>query len=292
MDYNPYNIRISFLKKGIFPVSINPTTIFMNLLETPKSVHTRRVLDVDEVIAYLANATFEDLVVLDVDDTLITPKDQCLRASCRDRRMHHLALQVRSDRTWNLYSRWLDGSEQELISEELLKAVRSLQEAGVNVVALTAMGPTTGACGIIPSMADKRCEELKKLGYDFSQSFRGSRLTLQEKKGVTPLFKDGIIYNYPYKKGLVLENFLSVIPFKPRHVFFLDDSPDCTADVAQALIRLQIGYTCINYLDKKLTIDKSRPDITGYQVQYFLKHQVWLSDAQADKLLDKEADLD
>lgn len=251
-----------------------------------RHVQLHRVSEVEEVIRLLDGTTSEDLIVFDVDEVLITPKDRFLRpcaAEHSDPFFLKTFYPLSDQHKLRLFGEWISQVEVDIVNQKLVDALRGIQNKGVRTMGLTRMIPGPGRCGKIPSMEDFRYFELKARGIDFSQSFSIDRIELDftPKEGRTPLFKDGILYALPYAKGEVLKSFLKQTDYHPRKILFVDNDQYQVDDVAESISALSIPYIGIQYLDKLLVEEAFDQQLGEFQFQYFEKTEIWLSDSAA-----------
>ena len=248
---------------------------------------------VEELTTILQGVETDDLVLFDVDEVLITPRDQILRIGAArhcDPLYDKVFFPPSDVFDADLYAEWVLQTETEVINQELIHVIQGLQARSIKIIALTKMYPGAGACGKIAAMEELRFRELKKIGIDFSQSFPVDRLEfdLPPLKGRTPLFKDGIIYARPYLKREALREFLNKMNLRPKKVWFVDNEQEQINCVAKGMKELQIPYIGVQFLDRKLVNQEYDKKLGEFQFTHFATTKVWLNDNAAKALMYRE----
>lgn len=222
------------------------------------------------------------LVVLDVDDTLIYPKDSVLR-SPTSQRFNQLVL----ERLQALQSAPEGHNIPFLTSKVMLKMdfwhvdpksveiVQEIQAKKIPVVALTAAYP--GRVGVVERAADWRVGHLKKLGFDFSSSY--PNVGPFEFVGIPgTAFQDGVLFSWRYPKGDILLAFLKAINFKPKKILFLDDRIDFIRSVESAANHAGIENLCFHYRAVDKIPHHVDWNIASLQAEHLALHGEWLHD--------------
>lgn len=270
---------------GIGPISGITTIPFVDL----RVDKLFKVDQAEQVLEHISNASIDDLVILDVDEVLITLKDRFLRPKA-DEFCHPIFREIFYPLTEPekliKYGEWISQVKVELLTQKLAEGIRELQNRHIKVIALTRMIPGAGPCGKIPLMEDFRFQELKDKGIDFSDSLEEKRIELdfEMKENLIPLFKEGILYARPYSKGEVLGNFLKKITFSPQKIWFVDDSQYNVDSVQNVTRELNIPFVGIKYFDRKFNEEEFDLSLGQFQFQHFKETGIWLSD---EKALDK-----
>lgn len=240
-----------------------------------------------DVIWHISQATEDDLVVFDVDEVLIAPKDKFLRPSANS-----LSLRVYADTFFNekdelnkeRYGEWVSQFKIEPVNVELIQAIHALQAKRIKCIALTRMYPGVGPCGKIEAMEDKRVDDLKAIGVDFRGVFpKRVELDFAPREGYTPLFQDGILYSRPYFKGEVLVAFLNKMDLHPRKIWFIDNEELQVQIVGKSVAETSSAYCGIHYLDQSLVNEPFDVTIGEYQFAHFIETNEWLDDEAATK---------
>lgn len=186
----------------------------------------------DEILMHLENnATSDDIVVFDCDFTLWMPSDPVLQMKIVASNWNHVtqtfgSLTQEENAVFKaLYCKQI---EQVLIQQNLPERIQKLQERGVKCIAISEVlaGPIEESG---KTTQEFRCEQLKKLGIDFSKSFPNLNNTsfcqLQASLGYYPAYHQGVILTNPEKntKQELLEAFVGYSGFKPKKTYIIED---------------------------------------------------------------------
>lgn len=225
------------------------------------------------------------LVVFDVDNTLLTPKDLSLKPcgqALRQLYLHPLSPKKREQ----LQSIIGLEAEEMLMDAKFPALIKQLQKAGVPVMALTAL--ETGEYGKIRDSESWRLSRLRQFDLNFKPSFANNvPMTLTEihaTEGHYPTFKDGVLFSNRHCKGDVLIAFLDRIGLKPTVILFMDDTLKQLESVQSAAAARGIPFTGLHYVASTVVPADYDPELGAFQFQYLVVHEQWLSDAAARKV--------
>lgn len=241
------------------------------------------------------------LVIYDVDEVLISLEDKILRP-CVDRDpnfknpFYEIFYPLEDPEKTALFGEFISQAKVVLLDPKTPEYVQSIQSKS-KVIGLTRMIPGAGTCGKIKSMEEFRHNELKVLGIDFGNSFPETPfidLSASDKdydeKDRKAIFKQDIIYAYPHGKDKALGLFLDKIGFYPDQVIFVDDQLKNLTKVAEEMEKSGIPFIGIHYQDESLSKETFDKELGKFQYDYFIKNKIWLSDAQARKIHQKQKD--
>lgn len=248
------------------------TSLFAQVVHAP---------NLDSIQSKIAELDDQALVVLDVDFTLIVPKDQILQPAGEAYYQIFLAKLRNMKEGAILGSKIALQSEVELVDPQSLSVLQELKQRQIKTIALTAM--PSGHFGVIASTEDWRFEQLKDLGIDLSWAFPDRPcLILDSFEGKAhPIFKKGILASAKHPKGQVLTGFLKKLKFKPSQVVFVDDRMEYIDSVEAELEKAGIPHTSFHYtqaIDQSHSFDK---ELADFQFDYLIQHGIWLNDAEA-----------
>lgn len=236
------------------------------------------------------------LVMFDVDDTLLYPKELILR-KCNNDVNEELVNSIlknpeilppdRYEKHY-LHTLVLTTTEFILIDPKVVPLISSLQKRNIPTIAFTKMG--SWSLGIIPSLTEFRISQLKKQGIDFSEAFKQPQFPQFQvvvKGDKSFCFKGGVLFSNEFDKGPILTMFLEALKWKPSKIIFLDDRYDYLETVEEALSDSGIEFTGIYYTAAKNESAPLDRDVAEFQFRYLAEHGKWLDDEQARLLLNK-----
>jgi hypothetical protein len=230
----------------------------------------------------IRNADYNSLVVFDVDDVLITPRDKVLNENQYIyETIEGLLGESKPSDILELYSIIFLGREAIRVDNRFVSIISELQKNKIKVVALT--NCNTEKFYHIDSMKDWRIKELQSLGYNFGISWKKmlehkfENLPTYE-EGVFPVFKDGILFTNDVSKGEVLAAFLKYANLNTNSIYFIDDNIKYLESVAEVAKKLSISYVGIEY-DAVKTNKKSDfcKEVSKKQIEILVKEKRWVS---------------
>jgi len=225
------------------------------------------------------------LVLLDVDDTLITPKSNLFRYKNNPHRFLIDELkknQHQYPKFDNILSQWRLQRKIQLVSEEWPSLIEEAKNAGAFVFALTQMD--TGSLGAISSMETWRYQELRDNNIHFSNSFGNSenKILKKDKRGYA-VFHKGIIMTGPFSKVEMLELLLQEM--NPDKIICVDDREDHITNLNAFASQKGIAFTGIVFKAAEDIQGTPHPDIVAIQKKYLVEEAKWLEDDMAEEIL-------
>ncbi len=225
------------------------------------------------------------LLIFDVDDVLLQPKDQLLKSNNEDYfKKIYQNVETRTNKTQaeKLFSLIMLQRKIEPVEKQIIELVNTAQKNGIKVLALTFC--STGKLGTINSLEDWRTKELKVLGYNFDKSW--GKLT---KKNFNQLpingsnkfvaFQQGVLFTGGVSKAAALNVFLNYADHKPKKIIFVDDKKYNLEIVEKFANEANIEFLGIEYTfvqDSKIEpLNKTRARL---QLEILEKEHKWLSD--------------
>lgn len=186
-----------------------------------------KVKKIKEALPYFDEANQNTLVIFDIDSTLTTPSDPCLRRfSIKKHKdiFDRYVGQLTKKQLYIFTHLLILQSPSQLVEKEFPEVIIRLQKRGVKTIACTAS--TTGNIGnIVKNFSLWRFHELKKLGIDFSSIFPGRSLFPYEGcDDDMPGIERGIVgCGHKVKKGMLFDKIVAHVNFAPNKVIVIDD---------------------------------------------------------------------
>lgn len=257
--------------------------VFILVLFLPLSVLYGSIVQVSTLAPIqisLDSATTKDLIVFDVDNTLLVAEDKILRpcgAQLFLRQYETLSKMVSEEEASRFVSIILLNRAFRAVDEQMPELVRKLQERSVKVIALTAL--SSGRLGMISSLEEWRRKELLSLGFDFSEAFpKYNHIVFGDllHEGSLPIYKDGILYSTRhYSKGEILQAFLRRVKWLPERVIFVDDKREYIDSVHETMLAMGIECCCYHYCNEVIAADVVDEEEAERQFVHLRTHKHW-----------------
>lgn len=253
-------------------------------LNSIKEINSFNEVDFEQFLQPPFNeATFSqiDLVIFDVDETLIQPTDAYLINEHTEEGRNFLNKLVQSHpdvKNWaELTSIIVLSAKRPLIESSIISKIDALKDKGVKVIALSGMN--TGKAGTIERIEAWRHDHLRSHG--FKPSYDDQSFTWQE-DGKHPSFYRGILATDVIRdKGKILKSWLDKMKLKPRWIVMFEDDLEMLKSVQKVCERDNIFFQGFLYKGAK-----SKPwdeELINFQAEYLIKHKQWLDDIEAKK---------
>lgn len=218
------------------------------------------------------------LVMFDIDDVLIYPKDALLqnwRSGWKPEGMRKWTPEEDTIAWMNEKFQIMDPSGPKLINR--------LNENGIPTIGFTTFAMDQS--GIVKSIPEWRSKQLEELGLHFKME---NEIIFPVQDGfVPPSFEKGVLYcgNF-YKKdnqGKILSIYLDWLDWTPKQVVFVNDRRHNLETVKNELERRDISFLGFLYIPKDF--DRIDEKVAELQYETIIQKKQWLSDEEAKKNL-------
>jgi len=257
------------------------------------------VSSLKEVEKEVAKADKTALVIFDVDEVLITTEDHFIHPYADKTFMgmiYQAAKKALTDHERKDLEETISLSivlpKRILVEDHTPSFIYGLRDEGYKTMALTSC--PTGNFGVIPQIERWRIDHLRGLNICFASSFpEFERHSLEsftnQKKLQTglpapfthlPLFEEGILFSYGYKKGAVLKEFFQKNGLCPSQVLFVDDLMENLQSVKDELSAMGIPFKGFHYQGAAKHFKPLNEKILHYQFHHLMKTRTWLSDSE------------
>jgi len=247
----------------------------------------------DLISDILHNSHDESLILLDIDDTIITPKSHMFRAGSRHKTIVDdiKKMQHQIPNYLEMLEHWRRTREIMLIHDDWPDLIKQIMEQGKKIYALTQMH--TGPFGNIPRMEEWRYNELlREVGVSFVEKFNNKEeieilpeTDFNQSSGLsTPaVFYKGYFMTGGHGKDDVLRMICQYL--QPPEIIFVDDRKDHVERLHQVCKEHDIEYRGIIYKGAELVPGNLDHELAEFQREYWFKHSKWLEDEEARKML-------
>jgi hypothetical protein len=245
------------------------------------------IKDFSEIQRVLGAVSAQTLVLLDVDDTLITPQSNMFRVGSPAR---HLIDDLKKDREnipelEKILSIWRSQRQAMLVHRQWPELLTFVREQGALVYALTHIN--TGQQDL-HRVEEWRYRELRSLNIRFSPFFCGYRDNIVLPFGNPAVFYKGCFLTGSHSKGDVLRVILS--EYRPKDVIFIDDRLSMVQEIGGVCEEQGLPYQGYIYRGIEQIPGEVSLELMALQKRYLLEHYRWLEDKEALLLLNPECE--
>lgn len=239
--------------------------------------------NVELILELIPNLKNHTLLILDIDEVLIMPKDD-FRLDHKERVdiIKEYSNKYNYEQRKHLFSIILQKQEMCLVDVRIIDVLESLRHHTIPTIAITRA--FTGKFGIIDSAGDLLISRLNKLNIDFKNlSPIKEEILIKEMTNAasTLIFKNGILMTANQDKGQALDYLLIETDYYPQEIIFIDDKLENLESLYMLTNKLGMKGQYYEYVGAKnvplstlnANQEKLRFEILEYQ------HQ-WLTDAE------------
>ncbi len=215
------------------------------------------------------------IILLDIDDTIITPKSLTFRTSPYNKIIDNIkANRNKYPNYEKIISNWRIQRKVILIDSDWPEILNELKNT-YKVFGLTKID--TGKFGNIESMEQWRYEELKSLGINFSTHEDQSL-----GKANQPSFFKGIMMTGSSSKSETLEKYMSIIS-PIDGIVFVDDREQNLLEIKDFCKEKKIKFLAIHYKGLEKLKAQQNEEVYFLQKNTLINEGKWLSDEEASK---------
>ena len=229
------------------------------------------------------------LITFDIDDTLITTED--ILAKLEETPfifkvltiIHHPYLIIPKNFA-HISSIIFDQAHRKLTEPDNGIFINKLKANGCKVIGLTSI--QSGSWGIIENMIEWRYNMLESMNIRFSNQFKDVVFyNLQKRVESHPTLYKGIIFTNLESKGKTLGAVIDMQKEKPNRIISFDDEETALCSIAQLCQERKIEFIGYHYLGADIKAKKFVNKRALLQLDYVYKYNKWLTDKQADAIL-------
>lgn len=252
------------------------------------SVVNAEIIEIRDISIFeekLREVDTDCLIILDVDDVLIYPKDQLLRS--QNKTLFN-ELYEESKKKYNLeeveeiWSIAWDAHDVNLVDTRLPRIIIDAQNRDLHIIALTKAN--SGSYGKISSIEKHRVDMLKRVNIwlqhnkniNFNDAYRKLRCTDSINN---PSYYEGVIFTCGINKDIALDIYLKNDLNRYKKIIFLDDKYENLKHIESYCQKKDIQFIGFHYTAVQ-NLPKNNIDIDAIktQVDILQKKRIWLND--------------
>ncbi|MDX8431496.1 MAG: DUF2608 domain-containing protein [Candidatus Algichlamydia australiensis] len=220
-----------------------------------------KVIEVQHFKELLTHISKDTLILLDIDDTLLIPKQMLgsdIWFNYRWREYQKMGMS-RGDALEKSLAEWnaiRHLTEMEIVEPGTKEIISQMQDEGYTVMGLTTQGI---------AMATRTSMQLKDLGIHLvrtAPSKNGHYLNINE-HGV--LFREGVLFTSGTPKGKALFALLYTLGYYPKEIVFINDKLAHLHDIEEEAEKNKIKYCGLRYAYSDARKKAFRVDVADYQ---------------------------
>lgn len=232
------------------------------------------------------------LLVLDIDYTILIPKDVIMRPVAR--KLRSKILRDENVDLFNLtekekiaFSIIYNEYEYKITDPKILSIIDRARENQVSLMAMTAS--ITGNFGLLPKTEEYRFNQLVNLGIDFrDRAPYSDPITFHEYQIYyrSPRYEYGILFSDLVPKSHVFASFLKKIGiYSFKKIVFVDDRKDYLHAIEKILEQEGVEFLGLHYIGASLLPDELNEEVGRLQFHSLFKEERWIDDEEAKKIL-------
>lgn len=239
------------------------------------------IFEIERINEIRSVITKDALVLIDVDDTLITNKSQLGSPAWRKWMKPELPKKLTSFALYDALTLYIAKNiPYKPVEPETVQLIEGLQNEGILVFAFTARGRSEWYTTKIEGVDQFTRKQLISAKIDFTKTL------LPESTGLSasPYFDYGIIFAQHVPKGEMLQQIVQDLRFMPGVIVFVDDKREQVESMEAAAIKIGIPFIGFHY--RRVELDNAAvfsPKVANQELISLLGlNSVFSSDSEVD----------
>ncbi len=230
-----------------------------------------------------SHLTPNTIVLLDVDNTIIYPSDSFFAFNSEHNQFIDELKAFHNIPTHDIVSSWRLQRQVSLMNVEWPVFLHNIHATNARVYGLTRMD--TGTYGKMASVERWRASELRSMGLTFSAQPKTEKPENLSSTLNGPSFYDGIIFTGDFSKANSFQAFTTKYNINIENIIFVDDREEHAIDLDNYGTEHGIPTLSIHWQYNKTIVATTCEKRARIQKDYLLNKQIWLSDAQAEQIV-------
>ncbi|WP_425360824.1 DUF2608 domain-containing protein [Candidatus Tisiphia endosymbiont of Ceraclea dissimilis] len=226
------------------------------------------------------------LVLINIDDTIVTPKSNMFRyANPYGGFIEELvALKKYRSNIDEVIAKLLLQRQVMLVEANWSKFIDKLKSSGALVFGFTKINP---ACRRIENYEEWQYEQLSRLGIKFTNKVNNKEiLKFDETDKKSPIFYKGIIFTDALNKAQALYEFMRITNILPDNIIIFENKRSELKHIDNFLKTVDLDYYGIEYLAVTKLKGTAQDNIVKLQQEVLLKTGKWLEDDEAKQFIE------
>ncbi|WP_157905684.1 DUF2608 domain-containing protein [Rickettsia endosymbiont of Culicoides newsteadi] len=226
------------------------------------------------------------LVLINIDDTIVTPKSNMFRyANPYGGFIEELvALKKYRSNIDEVIAKLLLQRQVMLVEANWSKFIDKLKSSGALVFGFTKINP---ACRRIENYEEWQYEQLRRLGIKFTDKVNNKEiLKFDETDKKSPIFYKGIIFTDALNKAQALYEFMRITNILPDNIIIFENKRSELKHIDNFLKTFDLNYYGIEYLAATELKGTPQDNIVKVQQEILLKTGKWLEDDEAKQFIE------
>lgn len=234
----------------------------------------------------LKNLDQSSLVMINIDDTIITPKNIMLRYHSIYRNFMNDIVKG-AEKNLNLrkaVAAYFLQRKIMLVEPNWPEFIEKLKNTGALVYGIHAINP--GLYYITKDPEDFIYQEIQSLGINFTQTIGNQTiLKVPLKMNQYGFFYKGILFASELTRNQALLSFLKFSNIMPTKIIIIDVNKHQLQSINNLISNVRTDYYPVNYIGIENLQMSTNPDIINLQQQTLINQNQWLEDDEAELIL-------
>ncbi|ADE29810.1 DUF2608 domain-containing protein [Rickettsia prowazekii] len=236
----------------------------------------------------LPNVDEDTLVLINIDNTIITPKSKLFRYQDNayiNFTKYLYSLAANNASVNKTIAKLIVQRQMMLVESQWVDLINKMKNQGATVLGLQEI---TAPCNLIENYERWLYTILYGLNINFTRKVNDKEVfRFNPSDAEAPIFYLGIIFTGNINKVNTLIEFLKIIPIPPKKIVIFANNKKDLENMDSYLSMVDIGYYGIEYFGWQMLPGSPDNQIAELQQSTFLNTGQWLEDDTAAKMLNK-----
>lgn len=249
-------------------------------------------IDVPEIQEIVKKADKTTLILININDTIITPKSKMFRYNHNIYRnfiedlygaaFYHAAAETAIANIWTQ-------RQMMLVEPSWPSFISQLKATGAMVFGFVKTSP---ACRLVEDFEEWQYSQLKQFAINFTSTINSKEIIkFDAADSNSPSFHKGIIFTNSQSKVYSLREFLNITNIAPLKIIIFENNQNELKSMNVFLNTMDIGYFAIAYNAAAQIIGSPKEQVGKFQIRTVTNTGKWLEDDAAEALLLPNTDI-
>lgn len=248
-------------------------------------------IDAPEIQELLKKVDKATLILININDTIITPKSKMFRYNYNFYRTfiedlyaisaYHPAAETAIANIWTQ-------RQMMLVEPNWPAFITQLKATGAMVFGFVKISP---ACKLVKDFEEWQYNQLQQFNINFTSKINGKEIIkFDPTDSKSPSFYKGIIFTNAPTKAYILREFMEITNIEPLKIIIFENTKKELKEIDKFLTTVNVDYFAIEYTAAAQIPGSPKAEVGKFQIKTVTDSGKWLEDEVAEAIVFPNAD--
>jgi len=280
-----------YIRQNNSPFLVFILALLLVLLNTPHISYAFRFsgiasIDAPEIQELLKKVDKDTLVLININDTIITPKSKMFRYNNNFYRTfiedlyaissYHSAAETAIANIWTQ-------RQMMLVEPNWPAFITQLKATGAMVFGFVKIPP---ACKLVKDFEEWQHNQIQQFKINFTSKINGKEIIKFDPTDFkSPSFYKGIIFTNAPTKAYILREFIEITRIEPLKIIIFENTKQELKEIDKFLTTVNVDYFAIEYTAAAQILGSPKAEVGKFQIKTVTNSGKWLEDEVAEAIV-------